>query len=39
MRENLKKIRIVIKNVIGSEEALMHKVERPSNYFSQFFHI
>ena len=33
MRENLKKISIVIKNVIGSEDTLTHKAERPSNYF------
>ena len=32
MRENLK-ISIVIKNAIGSEKPLMHKEERPSNYF------
>ena len=37
MRENLKKISIVIKNVIGSEDTLMHKAERPSNYFSNTF--
>ena len=28
-----KKISIVIKNVIGSEDTLMHKAECPSNYF------
>ena len=38
MRENLKKINNVIKNVIGSERTLMHKAERPSNFFFQFFH-
>ena len=27
------KISIVIKNVIGSEDTVMHKAERPSNYF------
>ena len=31
MRKNLK-ISIVIKNVIWSEDTLMHKAERPSNY-------
>ena len=30
---------MVIKNVIWSEKTLMHKAVRPSNYFSQFFHI
>ena len=39
VRENLKKISIVIKNVIWSEKTLIHKAELPSNYFSQFFHI
>ena len=38
VHENLKKS-IVIKNVIRSEKTLMHKAERPSNYFFQFFHI
>ena len=38
VRENLK-ISIVIKNVIWSEKTLVHKAERPSNYFFQFFHI
>ena len=33
MRENLKKS-IVIKIAIGSEDTLIHKAERPSNYFS-----
>ena len=31
VRENLK-------NAIGSEKTLMHKTERPGNYFFQFFH-
>ena len=35
---NSKKISIVIKNVNGSEDTLMHKAERPSNYFFQLFH-
>ena len=35
----IKKMSIVIKNVIWSEKTLMHKAERPSNYFFQFFHI
>ena len=29
---------IVIQNVIGSEDTLMHKTERPSNHFFQLFH-
>ena len=33
-----KKISIVIKNINGSEDPLMHKAEGPSNYFFQFFH-
>ena len=33
MRENLKKISIFIENVIWSEKTLLHKAERPSNYF------
>ena len=37
VRENLKKS-IVIKNINGSEDPLMHKAEGPSNYFFQFFH-
>ena len=37
VRENLKKKSIVIKNVIKSEDTLMHKAERPSNYFSNTF--
>ena len=32
------KISIVIKNEIESENTLMHKAERPSNYFFQLFH-
>ena len=31
VRENLKKIGIVIKNVIWSEKTLVHKAEHPSN--------
>ena len=27
----------VIKNVIGSEDTLMNKAERPSNYFFQHY--
>ena len=39
MLENLKKkISTVIKNVIGSEDTLMHKGESPSNYFFKLFH-
>ena len=34
-----KKTSIVIKNVIWSEKTMMHKAERPSNKFFQFFHI
>ena len=37
MSENLKKISIIIKNVIGSEDTLMHKAEHPNNYFFQHF--
>ena len=37
LRKFKKKIRIGNKNVIGSEETLMHKAERPSNYFSNSF--
>ena len=33
-RKSEKKISIIIKNIIGSEDTLMHKAERPSNYFS-----
>ena len=38
MRENLKKISIVIKNVNESEDTLMYEAERPGNYFFQLFH-
>ena len=38
VRENLKKISIVIKNINGSEDPLMHKGEGPSNYFFQLLH-
>ena len=38
VRENLKKISIVIKNINGSEDPLMHKAEGPSNYFFQLLH-
>ena len=34
----IKVYHIVIKNVIGSEDTLMHKAEHPSNYFFQHFH-
>ena len=37
MRENVKNIHRYL-NVIGSEDTLMHKGERPSNYFFQHFH-
>ena len=37
VRENLKKISIVIKNVSWSEKTLMHKAERPCSYFSISF--
>ena len=37
MRENLK-ISIVITNISGSEDPLMHKAEGPSNYFFQLLH-
>ena len=37
-RKCKKKISIIIKNVIGAEDTLMHKAERPSNYFFQLFH-
>ena len=33
MRKNLKKTSIIIKYIIWSEKNLMHKAERPSNYF------
>ena len=39
VRENLKKINIVIKIVNWSEKTQMHKAVRPSNYIFQFFHI
>ena len=32
------KTSILIKNVIESEDTLMHKAECPSNYFFQHFH-
>ena len=38
VRENLKNKSIVIKNINGSEDPLMHKAEGPSNYFFQLFH-
>ena len=38
VRENKKKISIIIKNINRSEDPLMHKAERPSNYFFQLFH-
>ena len=37
VRENIKEISIVIKNVIWCEKSLMHKAERPSDYFSNSF--
>ena len=33
------KISIVIKNVIWTDKTLMHKAERTSNYFFQFFRL
>ena len=33
MRKNKKKSSLIKKKVTGSEVALMHKAERPSNYF------
>ena len=33
MRENLKKISIIIKNVIEAEDIMMHSAERPGIYF------
>ena len=36
MRETLKK-KHVIKNVTGSEHTLMHKADRPNDYFSNTF--
>ena len=38
VRENLKNKHRYL-NVIWSEKTLMHKAERPSDYFFQFFHI
>ena len=35
VREN-KKISTVIKNINESEDPLMHKAERPSNYFTHY---
>ena len=35
----IKKISIIIKNVIFFEKTLMHNAVRPTNYFFQFFHI
>ena len=37
VRKNLKN-KHSIKNVNGSEDTLIHKAERPSNYFFQLFH-
>ena len=37
MGENPPKISTVIRNIIGSEDTLMHKAERPNNYFSSSF--
>ena len=34
----IQKISIVIENINGSEDPLMHKAERPNNYFFQLFH-
>ena len=36
-RINVNFLRIVIKNTIGSENTLMHKAERSSDFFSKFF--
>ena len=36
MREKSKKISVVIKNVIESEDTLMHEAEGPSNFFQHF---
>ena len=38
VRQKSKKVSIVIKNINGSEDPLMHKAEGPSNYFFQLFH-
>ena len=37
MRENLKKISIIIKNVKEAEGTMMHSSERPSIFFSNTF--
>ena len=37
VHENLKKLSIVIKNINGSEDPLMHKAEGPSNFFFNSF--
>ena len=37
MRENLKKISIIIKNVKETEGTMMHRSERPSIFFSNTF--
>ena len=37
MYENLK-VSIIIKKVIGYEDTLMHKADRPSNFLFQHFH-
>ena len=39
LKKYKKELSIVIKNVIGSGDTLMHKAEHPSNYFFQYFHI
>ena len=36
--KKFEKISIVIKNVIESEDTLMHIAEHPSKYFFQHFH-
>ena len=36
-KKKTEKISIIIKNVIWSEKTLMHKAERPSNYFCNSF--
>ena len=33
-----KKKNFLIKNVIGPEDTMMHKAQRPSNYFFLLFH-
>ena len=35
----IEKVSIAIENVIGSEDASMHKAERPSSHFFQLFYI